>query len=83
MRNIKCSVSTAYVIMKSLMHQNEGINVHKLCTIMIHVMIDLIVNPWRSNVNYHSTMIPYLDYIEESTEDFICTRDDGAIRTTL
>ncbi|KAK4731827.1 hypothetical protein R3W88_024815 [Solanum pinnatisectum] len=38
---------------------------------------------YKSKVNYHSTMIPYLDYIEESTEDFICTRDDGAIRTTL
>ncbi|XP_069142808.1 uncharacterized protein [Solanum lycopersicum] len=35
------------------------------------------------SINYHSTAIPYLDHTEKNTEDFIYTRDDGSIRTTL
>ncbi|TMW84578.1 hypothetical protein EJD97_024912, partial [Solanum chilense] len=35
------------------------------------------------NINYYSTAIPYLDHTEENIEDFIYTRDDGSIRTTL
>ncbi|TMX04667.1 hypothetical protein EJD97_006020, partial [Solanum chilense] len=34
-------------------------------------------------INYHCTTIPYLDHTEENAEDFIYTRDDGSIRTTL
>ena len=35
------------------------------------------------SINYHSTAIPYLDHTDENAEDFIYTRDDGFIRSTL
>ena len=35
------------------------------------------------SINYHSTAIPYLDHTDENAEDFMYTRDDGSIRTTL
>ena len=35
------------------------------------------------SINYHSTTIPYLDHTEQNAEDFIYTRDDNFVRTTL
>ncbi|TMW81378.1 hypothetical protein EJD97_010016, partial [Solanum chilense] len=35
------------------------------------------------SINYHCITISYLDHTEENAEDFIYTRDDGSIRTTL
>ncbi|KAK4723905.1 hypothetical protein R3W88_026684 [Solanum pinnatisectum] len=45
--------------------------------------VDYAPNAQDKSVNHQSIMIPYLDHTKESAEDFIYTRDDGSIQTTL
>ncbi|MCE5165678.1 hypothetical protein HAX54_011576 [Datura stramonium] len=35
------------------------------------------------NINYHSNVISYLDYTEETQEDFVFMRDTSSVRTAL